>query len=111
MYLSRLVVREGTRLDIVPIDDIDWIESAGDFACLHVGARNHVLSDSLRGLEQRLDPTRFLRIHRSRIVNVDRVRELHKLFHGEYLIVLADGTRVTSGRHYTARVNAFFSNR
>lgn len=109
-YLSRLVVRDGARLEIVPVHQIDWIEAAGDFACLHVGSRSHVLSDSLRGLEARLDPGRFLRIHRSRIVNVDRVRELHKLFHGEYLLVLADGARITSGRCYTKRVKAFFSN-
>ena len=109
-YLSRVVVRDGARLDIVPVQHIDWIEAAGDFACLHVGAHSHVLSHSLRGLEARLDPVRFLRIHRSRIVNVDRVRQLHKLFHGEYLLVLADGARLTSGRHYTQRVKEFFSN-
>lgn len=109
-HLDRLVVRSGERIDVIPVAEVDWIEAAGDFACLHVGKRSHVLSEALTALEERLDPRRFLRVHRSRIVNVDRIRSMHRMFHGEYVLLLEDGTRITSGRRYGARLKEFFSN-
>ncbi|HEX5718338.1 MAG TPA: LytTR family DNA-binding domain-containing protein [Thermoanaerobaculia bacterium] len=106
--LERLVVRVGNRIDIVPVETIDWIEAAGDYCCLHVGKRTHVLSQSLASLEARLDSQQFLRIHRGRILNVNRIRQMSRLFHGEYVFELEDGTRLTSGRRYNARIKSYF---
>jgi len=108
--LERLVVRVGERIEIVRVATVDWIEAAGDYCCLHAGKRTHVLSESLSSLEGRLDPQHFLRIHRGKILNVDRIRHMHRLFHGEYVFVLEDGARLTSGRRYSARLKSFFSN-
>ena len=108
--LERLVVRVGDRIDVVRVATIDWIEAAGDYCCLHAGKRTHVLSESLASLEARLDSRRFLRIHRGRILNVDRIRHMRRLFHGEYVFELEDGTRLTSGRRYNARVKSYFQN-
>jgi two-component system LytT family response regulator len=107
--LERVVVRVGERIEIVRVAAIDWIEAAGDYCCLHAGQRTHVLSESLGSFEARLDPRQFLRIHRGRIVNVERVRQMSRLFHGEYVFVLEDGTRLASGRRYNARIKSCFS--
>lgn len=109
-HLERLVVRVGERIEIVRVAAVDWIEAAGDYCCVHAGKRTHVLSESLGSLEARLDPRQFLRIHRGRILNVERIRHMHRLFHGEYVFVLEDGTRLTSGRRYGARLKSFFGN-
>ncbi len=108
--LERVVVRIGERIEIVRVATIDWIEAAGDYCCLHVGKRTHVLSESLSSLEARLDSRQFLRIHRGRILNVERVRHMNRLFHGEYVFVLEDGTRLASGRRYGARLKSYFRN-
>lgn len=108
--LERVVVRVGGRIEIVRVETIDWIEAAGDYCCLHVGKRVHVLSESLGNLEARLDSRQFLRIHRGKIVNVERVRHMSRLFHGEYVFVLEDGTRLASGRRYIPRLKSYFRN-
>ncbi len=99
-WLQRLVVRNEERIDLVPVDSIDWIESANNYAVLHCGAKTFVLSETLSGLEHRLDPQRFLRIHRQRIVNLSRVVALFPVAGGVYELELSDGTRFGSGRQY-----------
>jgi two-component system, LytTR family, response regulator len=106
--LERLVVRLGERIEVVQVAAIDWIEAAGGYCRLHVGKRSHLLSEPLGSLEARLPPRQFLRIHRGRILNVDRIRQMRRLFHGEYLFELTDGTRLASGRRYGARLKAWF---
>jgi two-component system LytT family response regulator len=98
--LERLAVKSGGRIVIVAVEDVDWIEAADNYVRLHAGRQEHLLHTSLGGLAARLDPRSFLRIHRSTVVNVKRIRELHPLFHGEYRVVLADGTTLSSGRRY-----------
>jgi two-component system, LytTR family, response regulator len=98
--LERLAVKSGGRVYFVAVDDVDWVEAADNYVSLHAGRETHLVHGTLGALERRLDPRRFLRVHRSTIVNLARVRELRPLFHGEYEIVLADGTRLTSGRSY-----------
>ena len=107
--LERVVVRVGERIEVVCVATIDWIEAAGDYCCLHAGRRTHVLSESLSSLEARLDSRQFLRIHRGRILNVERIQHVSRLFHGEYVFVLADGTRLASGRRYGARLKSYFT--
>jgi two-component system, LytTR family, response regulator len=97
---DRLAIRNSDRITLLQTEEIDWIEAADNYVEIHVGKSVHLMRETLSNLEQRLQPFRFLRIHRSRLVNADRIKELHPLFHGEYELVLNDGTRLTSSRHY-----------
>lgn len=102
--LERVAVRTSDRLTIIKTAEIDWIEGAGVYVQLHVGRKKYALRETLSNLEERLDGNRFVRIHRSTIVNVDRVRELVSHFHGEYLVVLEDGTQLKMTRSYRDRL-------
>ncbi len=99
-YLDRLVVKSAGRLFFLRTEEVDWIESAGNYVCLHIGPESHLLRETMNGVEERLDPARFVRIHRTAIVNIDRIKELQPLFHGEYQVVLRDGTELTLSRGY-----------
>jgi two-component system, LytTR family, response regulator len=105
--LARFVVKSGGHIFFVKADEIDWIEALGDYVRLHTGAKSHLLRDTLTAVESKLD-ARFLRIHRSTIVNVDRIKELHPYFNGEYAILLQDGTELKSGRSYRERLRRYF---
>ncbi len=95
---ERLMVKSDGRIYFVRIEDIDWIEAAGNYVRLHVGMEAHLLRDSLTALESKLDPRRFVRIHRSTIVNLERIRELQPAFHGDYVVILRDGTELALSR-------------
>lgn len=95
---ERLIVKSAGRSYFVRIADIDWIEAAGNYVRLHVGKDEHLLRESLTALEHRLDARRFVRIHRSTIVNLERIRELQPAFHGDYVIILHDGTELALSR-------------
>ncbi len=103
-YLKRLLVKNGSRTVLLQAGEIDWIESAGNYVRIHVGSERHLLRETMTALEERLDPERFIRIHRSTIVNLDRVRELEPYFHGDYMVRLNDGTRLTLSRTYRDRL-------
>jgi two-component system, LytTR family, response regulator len=105
-YGERLVVRDGHRVTFVGADDIDWIEAAGNYVRLHAGGRTHLMRETMKTVEARLNPERFVRVHRSAIVNVDRIAEMEPHFHGEYVLRLRDGTRLTTSRSYGDRVRA-----
>lgn len=97
-YAQRFLVRVREKLIVVNAADIDWIEAADYYVTLHAGGKAHLLRETMAALEKRLDPARFVRVHRSAIVNIDRVREIHPLFRGDCALVLADGTRVKLSR-------------
>jgi two-component system, LytTR family, response regulator len=101
---ARFAVKTPQGVLLVDADDVDLIEAAGNYVSLRAGSQAHLLSETISGMERRLDPRKFLRIHRSRIVNMERIKLLRPLFHGEYEIVLKDGTRLTSGRAYSGRI-------
>jgi len=103
-YLKRLLVKNGSRTVLLQAGEIDWIESAGNYVRLHVGRERHLLRETMTALEERLDPEQFVRIHRSTMVNLDRVRELEPYFHGDYVLRLVDGTRLTLSRTYRDRL-------
>jgi two-component system LytT family response regulator len=94
--LDRFVIRAGGKVLFVKPGDIDWIEAAGKLAQVHVGRETHAVRIPLKRLEERLEAHGFVRVHRSAIVNVDRIRELEPWFHGEYVVILKDGTKLTS---------------
>lgn len=103
-FLERIVVRSGGRILILRIDDIDWLEAASNYVRIHAGGRQYLLRETMTNLEARLDPTQFVRIHRSTIVRLDRIKELEPLFQGDYVLILEDGTRLTSSRGYRDRL-------
>jgi two-component system, LytTR family, response regulator len=105
-HLRRIAVRTGSRLVIVRTEEIDWIEAASNYAQLHVGEKTYTVRETMAGLETKLDPEQFIRVHRSMIVRIDRIRELEPLFQGDYLILMKDGTRLTSSRTYRDRIRA-----
>jgi two-component system LytT family response regulator len=101
---ERLIVKTGGRLFFLRADEIDWIEAAGNYVRLHVGKEAHLLRETMNAIEARLDPNQFLRIHRSRIVNMERVKELHPWFNGDYAVILRDGTKLMLSRGYRDRL-------
>jgi len=98
--LERVVIKNAGQISFVKISEIDWIEAADYYACLHVGARSHLLRRSLSDLEEDLDPNAFCRVHRSSIVNLERVRGLKLTPDGEYEVLLDTGTSVRLSRRY-----------
>ncbi len=103
---SRIVVRSERRLLFLRQEEIEWVEAAGNYVRLHVRGSAHVLRQSMKNMETRLDPAVFVRIHRSAIVNVDRIRELQPWLHGEYVVILDDGTRLSASRVFSDRLDA-----
>lgn len=97
---ERLVIKSSGRITLLKSDEVDWIEATGNYVSLHAGAATHLMRETLAGLEAKLDPARFCRIHRSTIVNLDRIKELQPYFHGDYVLILKDGTRLTLKRGY-----------
>ncbi len=102
--LDRLVVKSGGRVFFLRTDELDWIEAAGNYVRLHLGEDAHLFRETMNNMEGRLDGRRFVRIHRSRIVNTDRIKELQPWFNGEYVVVLQNGTRLTLSRGYREKL-------
>ncbi len=99
-YLQRLVVRSGGRIVFLKAPDIDWIEASGNYVTLHAGKESHMLRTTMNALEPKLDCAQFVRIHRSTIVNLDRVREIQPWFRGEQTLIMKDGTQLSVGRAF-----------
>jgi len=109
-YLQRLAVNHGGRLLFVRTADVDWLEASGNYVTVHVGRENHLVRETLNTMESRLDPRQFMRLHRSAIVNVDRIQQLSPWARGEQAAVLTDGTQLTVGRMYRSRLAALIRN-
>jgi two-component system LytT family response regulator len=108
--LKRLAVRSAGKTLFVDIEDIDWMEAAENYVQLHAGRAEHLLHVTMNTLEKSLDPELFLRIHRSVIVNVRRIKELQPVMHGEYVVTLANGVRLQSGRMYNEKLRSLAAN-
>ena len=104
--LDRLLVKEEGKMYFVPVTEIDWIEAFGNYARLHTGPRTHLIRETMATLERALDVRRFARIHRSTIVNLDRVRQMDLWGSGDYMVRLADGTQLKLSRWYRDRLEA-----
>ncbi|HJQ19861.1 MAG TPA: LytTR family DNA-binding domain-containing protein [Gemmatimonadaceae bacterium] len=102
---TRVVVKTGGKVLFLRADQIEWVEAAGNYVKLHVGGDAHLFRESMKNMETRLDGDRFVRIHRSAIVNVDHIRELQPWFHGEYVVLLHDGTRLMASRVFSDRLS------
>jgi two-component system LytT family response regulator len=108
--LTRFAVRSGERTLFVPVDDVDRIEAFQNYVQLHIGETAHLLHVPMNTIEGVLDPERFLRIHRSHIVNVQRISQLWSLAHGQYVIELRSGQRLQTGRTYGEKIRRVLSN-
>jgi len=97
-WLERFAVECMGRISIVPVDTVQWIEAQDYYVQIHADGKEHLLRESLRNLESRLDPRRFARVHRSAIVNVGCVKQLRRRTHGEYALLLEDGTELKLSR-------------
>jgi len=109
-YLNRLAVRSAAKTLFVDVEDVDWVEAAENYVELHVGRASHLLHVTMNALEKSLDPQIFLRIHRSIIVNLGRIKSLESGTHGEYVVTLQDGARLQSGRTYSERLRVLANN-
>lgn len=105
-FAERFAVRAGGRVHFVRTADVDWLDVDGNYVQLHAGGRVHLVRGPLGAVEARLDPAAFVRVHRSAIVRVDRIASLEPYFHGEYVVTMRDGSRLTSSRTYSARLRA-----
>ncbi len=104
-YPVRFLVRGAKGLYFVRTADIDWVDAQGNYVRLHAGGRAHLLRDTMKGFEEKLDPAAFVRVNRSVIVNIDHIAQAETHTHGEYEIALRDGVRVTSSRAFGARLH------
>lgn len=103
-YLKRLAVKTTGRTIFLLAEELDWIESAGNYLKLHAGRESHLIRERMSQLEARLDPAKFVRIHRSTLVNIDRIKEMQPLFNGDQLVTLRDGKQLTMSRTYRDRL-------
>ena len=102
--LERVMIKSGGRISFLKTAEVDWIEAQGDYVCLHCQGKKHLLREKISELDENLPPSSFVRIHRSTIVNISRIKEMQPLFHGEYTVILADGTRLTMSRSFRDKV-------
>jgi two-component system LytT family response regulator len=109
-YLQRIVVKTSGRVVFLKLADVDWLEGSGNYVTLHAQRDTYLLRDSLTALEKKLDPAQFVRLHRSAIVNVERIKQITPWSRGEQAAVLTDGTSLTIGRMFRARLNALLNN-
>ena len=107
--IERLAIRTATKVAIVRVREIDWIQGDGNYVRLHVGNVVHLLRQTMKALAGQLDPTLFIRIHHSCIVNVERVRELQPWSHGDYVVILDSGKRLMSSRTYSNNLRRAFA--
>lgn len=109
-YLERIVVKNSGRVFFIKTDESDWIEAAGNYLKLHVGRDAHLIRETMQSIEAKLDPEKFFRIHRSTLVQIDRIKELHPLFGGDYAVTLRNGTELNLSRNYRERLPELFGN-
>jgi two-component system LytT family response regulator len=109
-YLKRLLVKTEGRVFFLDVDDIHFIEAQGNYVRVHNSAKSYMIRETISGLESQLDPKAFLRIHRSAIVKIDKIKELQPWFHGEYHVVLESGKQLTLSRNYRANLQQAVGN-
>ncbi len=106
-YSERLSFKDGSKVVMLNADEIDWIDAAGDYMCIHAAGKTHIIRETMKTLQARLDPSRFQRVHRSAIVNVKKVKQLHRHSNGGYVIILEGGAELKLSRSYKEVVARF----
>ena len=105
-WLERIPTRIGSKVTLIPVEEIEWFEAADNYIRVHAGGRRHVVRETMKGLESKLDPSRFIRVHRSAIVAFERIRELEGLPSGDYRITMDSGRVVPMSRTYVEAFEA-----
>jgi two-component system LytT family response regulator len=104
--IDRVIIKSGGRIYFLKVEEIDWVEASGDYLSLHSTGRSHLIRETMGNFHARLNPRKFLRIHRSTIVNIERIKDIQPLFKGEYIISLTSGKRLTASRGYRHEIQA-----
>lgn len=107
-YLTRFIIKSGGKIFFLKADQIDWIEAEGNYVALHTGKQRHLFRGAIGSLETQLDPHKFRRIHRSTLVNIDRIKELQPWFRGDYHVVLHDGTQLRLSHRFRKNLDKDF---
>ena len=105
-YLNRVAVKSVGRTVFVAIEAVDWLETAGNYVCLHAGKENHLVRETMNQVETQLDPAHFVRIHRSTMVRIEAIKEIQPLFNGDRAVILHDGRKLTMSRSYRDKAKA-----
>lgn len=106
-YPDKISIKDNSTVTIVPTKDIDWVDAAGDYMCIHVGDDIHIMRTTMKQLEMQLDPDIFQRVHRSTIVNLNRVKQVCSHMNGEYHLILQGGARLKMSRSFKDKVKHF----
>jgi len=106
-YPEKIAIKDGSDTSLVKTSDIDWVDAAGDYMCIHVNEEIHIMRITMKALEMQLDPVKFQRVHRSTIVNLDRVAKVLSHINGEYHLMLVNGTSIKMSRSYKDKVRHF----
>jgi two-component system LytT family response regulator len=109
-YIERLVIKAEGRVFFLDVDDIHYIEAEGNYVGVHNGQKSYLLRETISGLDSQLDPKKFIRIHRSAIVKIDKIKELQPWFHGEYRVILESGKQLMLSRNYRAKLQSAVGN-
>ena len=107
--MDRLVIKSDGRVVFLKTREVDYAEAAGNYLSLHVGKDTYLIRETMNAFEARLDPEKFLRIHRSTIVNIERIKEVQPWFKGEYVVTLRDGTELSLSRTYRDKLRQFLA--
>lgn len=105
--ISKLAIKDGGRITWIPQDQIEWIDAAGDYMCVHAGGETHIMRKTMKELEAELEPSLFQRVHRSTIVNINRVKEMQSHINGEYFLTLDGGHTIKLSRTYKDKLKYF----
>ena len=107
-YPDKIAIKDGSETTLVETRDIDWVDAAGDYMCIHANGQTHVMRVTMKELEAQLDPANFQRVHRSTIVNLDRVTKVSSHMNGEFHLILNNGASIKMSRSYKEKVKHFF---
>ncbi len=108
-YPDKLSIRDGDEIQLIPVQSIDWVDAAGDYMCVHVAGVTHIMRITMKQLEALLNPLKFLRIHRSTIVNAERISSAQSIANGEFLLTLGDDSRLKVSRSYRDKIKPLLS--
>jgi two-component system LytT family response regulator len=108
--LERLVIKSGGRVFFLPVEEVDWIEAEGNYVNVHTAKKSYLLRETISSLEAQLDHKKFIRVHRSTIVQISRIQELQSWSHGEYHVILYNGTELTLSRNYRENLQGILGN-
>jgi two-component system LytT family response regulator len=109
-WTERFAASNGERVDVIPVDSVDWIESANNFVQLHCGMKSYLVNETISNLGNRLDPGRFIRVHRRYIVNLSRLVAIHRMLGGTFEMELRSGVRLATGRQYRQSIQSLIQN-